>query len=55
MNARVLRLLIGLLPFTAVPLQAQEHNDAVTRSCLPQEGVLVIRYYPSLAEAPDPK
>jgi hypothetical protein len=51
MIVRVLCLLIGLLLSIAVSLQGQELDSAVTWSCQPQQGVLVIQYYPSLTDA----
>jgi len=51
MIARFLYLLSGLLLSIAGSLQAQELDAAVTWSCQPKQGLLVIHYYPSLAEA----
>jgi hypothetical protein len=51
MIVRVFCLIIGLLLSVTASLQAQELDAAVTWSCQPQQGILRIHYYPSLANA----
>jgi hypothetical protein len=51
MIKRILYVLSGFLLLITISLKSQELDAAVTWSCRPNKGPLIIHYYPSLAEA----